>query len=110
MTTGGEGGMVTTNDNQIAEVSVRFFEFQENNKKLLKIEFIDNGRGIPDSKKELIFKRGSLKDRSVIGIGLGLSLVKSIIDKYNAKVWVEDKVVGDYTQGSKFVLVFPLLN
>ena len=97
------------NDKQFAEILVRFFEIQENQNKFLKIEFIDNGRGIPDSKKEIIFKKADPKDRSISGIGLGLSLVKSILDKYNANVWVEDRVPGDYTQGSKFLLLFPLI-
>ncbi|MFX1444522.1 MAG: PAS domain S-box protein [Promethearchaeota archaeon] len=100
---------VKHNDHQFTETLVKFSEIQENGNKLLKIEFIDNGRGIPDFKKDSIFNRGDIKDRSVSGLGLGLSLVKSILDKYSAKIWVEDKVVGDHSHGSKFVLLFPLL-
>jgi PAS domain S-box-containing protein len=99
---------VRHNDNQITESLVKFSEIRENGKNLLKMEFIDNGRGIPEFKKDCIFNRGDIKDRSVSGLGLGLSLVKSILDKYNAKIWVEDKVSEDHTQGSKFVLLFPL--
>jgi len=87
----------------------KFSEIQKNRKKLLKIEVIDNGRGFPDFKKDCIFNRGDIKDRSVPGLGLGLSLVKSILDKYNAKIWIIDKVAKDHTQGTKFVLLFPLL-
>jgi len=98
------------NDNQFTEIFVKFSEIQENGKKLLKMEFIDNGRGIPDFKKESIFNRGDIKDRSVSGLGLGLWLVKSITDRYNAKIWVENKIRDDYTQGSNFVIIFPLVN
>ena len=38
-------------------------------------------------------------------MGMGLSLVKTIVDKYGGKIWVEDRVNGDYTKGSIFVIV-----
>ena len=40
-------------------------------------------------------------------MGVGLSLVKKIIKKYNGKIWVEDKVKGDYTKGSNFIILIP---
>ena len=41
-------------------------------------------------------------------MGLGLSLVKKIIDLYHGDIWVEDRVKGDYKQGSKFVVLIPI--
>ncbi|MHA1758686.1 MAG: hypothetical protein ACTSVV_18115 [Promethearchaeota archaeon] len=38
---------------------------------------------------------------------MGLSLVKNIVELYNGMIWVEDRVKGDFTKGSKFVLLFP---
>ena len=43
-------------------------------------------------------------------MGIGLSLVKTIIDSYEGKIWVEDKVKGDYTKGSNFILLIPETN
>lgn len=63
--------------------------------------------GIPDSLKLNIFHRESAGDRSLIGLGLGLSLVKSILNQYKAKIWVENKIPEDYTKGSNFILMFP---
>ncbi len=40
-------------------------------------------------------------------MGLGLSLVKTIIDKYNAKILVENRVPEDYLKGTNFKLQFP---
>ena len=39
--------------------------------------------------------------------GIGLSLVSRILEIYNGKIWVEDKVKGEYSQGSKFVVLIP---
>ena len=59
-----------------------------------------------EPRKEFIFETyGKKKDSK--GLGFGLSLVKKIIEIYKGKVWVEDAVQGDYTQGSNFVLEIP---
>ena len=40
-------------------------------------------------------------------MGLGLSLVKKTIDRYNSKIWVEDRIKGDYSKGSNFIILIP---
>jgi len=40
-------------------------------------------------------------------MGLGLSLVKSIIDSYDGQIWVENRVSDDYSKGSDFVILIP---
>ncbi len=74
-----------------------------------KIEFSDNGVGVSDDRKQIIFKRGNRKLKGTKGMGLGLSLVKKILKIFNGKIWVEDKVEGDYSQGSNFVVLLPEL-
>jgi signal transduction histidine kinase len=41
------------------------------------------------------------------GMGIGLYLVKSLVDSYNGRVWVEDRVPGDHTKGARFVVMLP---
>ncbi len=60
-----------------------------------------------DDRKKKIFKRGSFKTKNVLGMGLGLSLVKEIIKKYGGKIWVEDRIKGNYSKGSNFVILIP---
>ncbi|MFW9828850.1 MAG: PAS domain S-box protein [Candidatus Thorarchaeota archaeon] len=74
-----------------------------------KIEFSDNGVGVPDDRKQIIFKRENRKLKGTKGMGLGLSLVKKILKFFNGKIWVEDKVEGDYSQGSNFIILLPEL-
>ncbi|MBN1802644.1 MAG: PAS domain S-box protein [Candidatus Lokiarchaeota archaeon] len=77
------------------------------NKEFVKLEFSDNGIGVEDVRKDEIFQREIKGDRSVSGIGFGLLLTKKIVELYCGKIWVEDRIKGDYSQGSKFVLLFP---
>jgi PAS domain S-box-containing protein len=76
--------------------------------KMVKIEFIDQGPGVPDSAKEFIFRRTGSPDDQIVGRGLGLTLVDRIVRNIGGKIRVEDRVKGDHSQGAKFVLMLPL--
>ena len=68
----------------------------------------DNGPGIPDKRKEQVFQRFT-QGSKLSGNGLGLYFVKTIVDNMNGRVRVEDRVSGDYTKGSRFVVVLPAI-
>ena len=94
------------NDNeQEVIVNIDISKVREDDKPCLKIEIKDHGMGIADKLKEKLFKKSRDTDISRRGMGMGLSLVKTIVDKYGGKIWVEDRVNGDYTKGSIFVIV-----
>jgi PAS domain S-box-containing protein len=67
----------------------------------------DDGLGIPDDFKATIFNRASKGTARAKGMGLGLYLVKSLVDSYGGKVWVEDRIMGDHTKGARFVVLLP---
>jgi PAS domain S-box-containing protein len=98
------------NRNPSVEITVRISRAQKNSVNYLKMEFQDNGKGIPNTRKETIFQRGYTEKKSVHGTGLGLSLVKRIIKSYNGEIWVEDRIKGDHLKGSNFILLIPEVN
>jgi len=55
----------------------------------------------------VIFQRAFNTNKTVSGMGIGLSLVKKIIETYNGQIWVEDRVKGEYSKGSKFIVLIP---
>ncbi len=73
----------------------------------VKIEFIDNGIGIPDSLKKDILQYVYKDLKSFKRIGLGLLLVNEVIRSFKGKIWIEDKVKGDYSQGSNVIIFIP---
>ncbi|MDX2129156.1 MAG: tetratricopeptide repeat-containing sensor histidine kinase [Chloroherpetonaceae bacterium] len=79
-------------------------EMNENNQKI-RIQFVDEGLGIRPSEMERLFgKFQRLSARPTGGessTGLGLSIVKKIVDLHHAKIWVKSKGEGS---GSTFFL------
>ena len=67
----------------------------------LRVTVADTGRGIPDDQKEDVFHRYERKQRGV-GEGLGLYLVRILIDRYGGRLWVEDRVPGRPEEGAAF--------
>jgi signal transduction histidine kinase len=67
----------------------------------------DSGGGIPASEHERIFepfyRRGTELRRETTGIGIGLSIVKHIVDAHGGRVTVE----SEPGQGSTFTLHLP---
>jgi signal transduction histidine kinase len=97
------------NKNPEVKIQVIFTIEQKQGKDYIKIEFLDNGIGILDESKELIFEKGYKKDTKIRGMGIGLSLVKKIVESFNGEIWVQNRVKDDYEQGSNFVLLIPII-
>jgi hypothetical protein len=74
---------------------------------MIRFEFCDKGPGVPDALKESIFKRSGSPDAQTVGRGLGLTLVDAIVRGLGGKAWVENRVKGDQSQGSRFVVNMP---
>jgi two-component sensor histidine kinase len=68
------------------------------------ITISDYGKGIPDSIKKELFERFYYKAK---GSGLGLSIVRALVERYRGKIWVGDRVYKDYTKGTTFGMIFP---
>jgi PAS domain S-box-containing protein len=72
-----------------------------------KVTVEDNGPGIPDDLKMRLFQRKQRGKTKTTGSGLGLYLVRKLVEDINGRVWVEDRVPGDPTEGTKFVVLIP---
>ncbi len=94
------------NENITIEIDILINEITIKDEKFVQIELIDNGIGIPDKRKEEIFRRGFKEYKSVSGLGLGLTLVKTILDYYGATISVENRIKDDYSKGSNFIIRF----
>lgn len=74
----------------------------------VRISIEDTGIGIPEDKLGIIFERFRQVDKSLTrkheGSGIGLSLVKSLVEMHDGKIWVN----SEYGKGSEFLVEIPI--
>jgi signal transduction histidine kinase len=64
----------------------------------------DNGLGIASEHQERIFDMFyRLNPNATPGEGLGLNIIRKVIERHNGKLWVE----SEYSKGSKFFISLP---
>lgn len=90
-----------------ADIVVDLDIVKDNGGRYCRVAVEDDGPGIPDDFKGLIFDRALKGTAKAKGMGLGLYLVKSLVDSYGGRVWVEDRIMGDHKKGARFVVVLP---
>lgn len=70
----------------------------------VRLEVHDRGPGVPAQDRERIFQRFERMEKgAIVGVGLGLAIVRRIVDMYGGEVWVEGNPGG----GSIFIAEFP---
>ncbi len=90
---------VQHNDKDLAQVRVSTTVTED----YVEVSVADNGPGVPDDQKEEIFGKGEQGLESE-GTGIGLYLVRTLVEGYGGEVWVED----NDPEGSVFVVRVPL--
>lgn len=91
---------VLHNDKDIPEITI-----SATNNRVNTVKIADNGPGVPDDQKDVIFGRGE-KGLDSSGTGLGLYLVETLLDLYDGSVRIED----NEPEGSVFIVELPLIN
>jgi two-component sensor histidine kinase len=91
-------------DSPEVKIDVLITEYFIGEVKYWMITVSDYGKGIPDLMKKDLFERFYSKAK---GSGLGLSIVKTLVERYKGKIWVGDRVYEDYSKGTTFGMIFP---
>jgi signal transduction histidine kinase len=83
------------------EISTRDISDQET-----EISVTDDGPGIPDVMKPRVFDRFTHDKKTRSSYGLGLHIVKMLVENYGGRVWADDRIPGDPTKGAaiRFIL------
>jgi signal transduction histidine kinase len=90
-------------ENAVVETDIR----PSDNGKYVFVEISDHGPGIPDTMKSRLFNRPKEAKKGEHS-GMGLSLVKALLDRYDGEVKVYDRVPGDQSKGTTFTIIIPV--
>lgn len=93
---------INYNDKEKGIISIDFVERQEE----YEFAVADNGIGISDKYQHKIFDIFSKLDSNTKSTGIGLSIVKKIIDLYGGKIWLKSQE----TIGTTFYFTLPKQN
>jgi signal transduction histidine kinase len=91
-------------------IGITIESVRENSIDYYKVAIDDHGPGILDELKATIFDRKLMGDTKSKGSGIGLLLVKTLVDSYKGRVWVEDRMPGDHTKGARFIVLLPAVD
>jgi signal transduction histidine kinase len=67
---------------------------------MLEISVTDNGPGIPDSMKSQVFDRFAQDSKTRSSYGLGLHIVKMLVEGYGGRVWADNRIPGEPASGA----------
>ena len=67
---------------------------------MLEISVTDNGPGIDDAMKSQVFDRFRQDSKTRGSYGLGLHIVKMLVEGYGGHVWAADRIPGDLSSGT----------
>ena len=94
------------NEDKPPRIHITSLKSEENNEYIFSIS--DNGIGIEEQYMErifVIFQRLHTREKYK-GTGIGLSIVKKIIERHGGRIWVE----SEYGKGSTFYFTLPIID
>ena len=71
-----------------------------------KFKNYDYGKGIKPEERENLFEKYKSTDKFRKFSGLGLFIVKTLVERYGGEISVESRVADDYTKGTTFIIEF----
>ncbi len=88
-------------------INIEMTMVADHGKHYCRVSVDDNGPGIIDEVKSKLLDRLSPENTRARGKGFGLYLINQLVNDFNGKFWMEDRVPGDHTKGARFVVMLP---
>jgi signal transduction histidine kinase len=92
------------------KVNIKLDRTHADSQDYYRVAIEDNGPGLTDEMKKKLSREIEINEIKAKRRGLGLYLVKTLVGRIGGKMWIEDRVAGDYAKGSKFIVMLPACN
>ena len=86
-------------------IIVHYMSLEQDQMRELCVFIEDDGPGISSSCHDFVLERGVRLDSTALGQGIGLSIVKQIVQSYSAQIRINQSILG----GARFEIRFPCL-
>jgi PAS domain S-box-containing protein len=98
---------VRHSNGEAIHINIRQGPVEEDGKKYYRVVVEDDGPGIPEGLKPVIFDRILRRRAGVGGNGIGLYLVKMLVNNFSGSIVVEDRAPGEFKKGARFIVTLP---
>ncbi|MGA9141475.1 MAG: PAS domain-containing sensor histidine kinase [Methanocella sp.] len=89
------------------EIWMGLDETRMEGKDYCRVTIEDNGPGMSRAEMKYLFEQFGLEGEKAKGIGFSFYFIKLLIEDFEGMIIVEDRVSGDYTKGSRFIVMLP---
>jgi len=99
-------------DSERLTMSIRVVPVEDaGDKSFWRIEISDDGPGLPDELKAFFVASTPNSERFRGGMSRGVAssllIYSALVGRFGGKIWIEDRVPGDYAKGAKVLLKLP---
>jgi len=99
-------------DSERLTMSIRVVPVEDaGDKSFWRIEISDDGPGLPDELKAFFVASTPNSERFRGGMSRGVAssllIYSALVGRFGGKIWIEDRVHGDYAKGAKVLLKLP---
>jgi PAS domain S-box-containing protein len=88
-------------------VDIEVYRVAMDGRTYYQVDVADNGPGISDQLKKKLLSAMGDGARKAERRGIGLLLIKTLLDRFHGSMRIEDRVPGDYHKGARFVILLP---
>jgi signal transduction histidine kinase len=89
------------------QIEVGLDKVHDDDREYCRVIIEDTGPGITDEMKKLLTTRECVTGTRYTGKGLGLCLVRMLVEDFHGNLRIEDRVPGRQEKGARFVVMLP---
>ncbi|MHA1763227.1 MAG: ATP-binding protein [Promethearchaeota archaeon] len=104
---------IVDNNNEIVKIFIKITILEKNRQNNVKIEFINNGKGINEDLLKLNLGNNNNNDQDITHLSsreIRFFIVKKILELFNGQILIENRIENNELKGMDISILLPLIN